>query len=140
MTASTARGGHFLMSMRSASMSCFKSLAWSSSSRMVKLGRSPTTSAWLRRMRALSAWKVPIHHPSTGLPRMCATRSFISRAALLVKVTASMSQGLALPSTTMWARRVTSTRVLPVPAPASTRTGPSVALTASSWPSLRPSR
>ena len=44
-------------------------------------------------MRAHSAWKVPSHSPSTGRPRIAATRSRISRAALLVKVTASTWPG-----------------------------------------------
>ena len=56
---------------------------------------------------------------------MSPTRSFISRAALLVKVTARISHGRARPVARMWAMRVVSTRVLPVPAPASTSTGPS---------------
>ena len=50
-------------------------------------------------------------------------RFFISRAALLVKVTARICEGKARPVARMWAMRVVSTRVLPVPAPASTRTG-----------------
>ena len=45
-------------------------------------------------------------------------RSFISRAALLVKVTARIWPGQALPVARIWASRVVSTRVLPVPAPA----------------------
>ena len=40
----------------------------------------------------------------------------------------------------MWAMRVVSTRVLPVPAPASTSTGPSSVSTASRCSGLRPSR
>ena len=40
----------------------------------------------------------------------------------------------------MWAMRVVSTRVLPVPAPASTSTGPSSASTAARCSGLRPSR
>ena len=36
-------------------------------------------------------WKVDTFSPrASGLPKVCATRSFISRAALLVKVTAAM--------------------------------------------------
>ena len=50
-------------------------------------------------------------------------RSFISRAALLVKVTARICEPRARPVHRMWAMRVVSTRVLPVPAPASTSTG-----------------
>ena len=44
-------------------------------------------------MRAHSAWNVPSHRPSTGRPRIAPTRSRISRAALLVKVTASTWPG-----------------------------------------------
>ena len=69
--------------------------------------------------------------PSTIWPTMAPTRSFISRAALLVKVTARISPGRARPVARMWAMRVVSTRVLPVPAPASTSTGPSSVSTAS---------
>src|SRR5690606_27190150 len=39
-----------------------------------------------------------------------------------------------------WPRRVVRTRVLPVPAPASTSTGPSSVSTASRWAGLRASR
>ena len=57
-------------------------------------------------------------------------RRRISAAALLVKVTARMLCGEA-PSTWMsQATRCTSTRVLPLPAPASTSAAPSGAATA----------
>ena len=56
-------------------------------------------------------------------------RSFISRAALFVKVTARIWWPMARFVAMMWAMRVVSTRVLPVPAPARTRTGPSRAST-----------
>ena len=62
---------------------------------------------------------------------MAATRSRISRAALLVKVTASTWLGKARRVIRIWAKRVVSTRVLPVPAPASTSSGPSTVSTAS---------
>ena len=97
---------------------------------MVKLDVSPTYSACRRSMRAHSAWKVPSHSPSTGRPRITATRSRISRDALLVKVTASTWPGEARPLSRMCANRVVSTRVLPVPAPASTSSGPSSVSTA----------
>ena len=67
-------------------------------------------------------------------------RSFISRAALLVKVTASTWLGNALRLARMWAIRVVRTRVLPVPAPASTSTGPSSASTAARCSGLSPAR
>jgi hypothetical protein len=68
-------------------------------------------------------WKVPSHGmPSTAWPSIWPSRSFISRAALLVKVTERISRPRAALAR-MWAMRVVSTRVLPVPAPASTSTG-----------------
>ncbi len=86
------------------------------------------------------AWKVPSHQPSTGAPVRAETRSFISRAALLVKVTARTWLGQARPVDRRCASLVVSTRVLPVPAPASTRTGPSSASTAARCSGFRPSR
>ena len=65
---------------------------------------------------------------------------FISRAALLVKVTARISLGRARPVARMWAMRTVSTRVLPVPAPASTSTGPSSVSTAIRCSGLSPAR
>ena len=85
------------------------------------------------------AWKVPSHGmPSTAPPTSAPMRSFISRAALLVKVTARICEPRARPVHRMWAMRVVSTRVLPVPAPASTSTGPSSASTAARCSGLRP--
>ncbi len=49
-------------------------------------------------------------------------------------------RGKARPVVRIWAMRVVSTRVLPVPAPASTRTGPSSVSTASVCSGLRPER
>ena len=108
---------------------------------MVKSERSPASSAWRRKIFAPTEWNVPSHGmPSAAGPAMRATRSFISREALLVKVTAKISCARASPSATMCAMRVVSTRVLPVPAPASTSTGPSVASTAERCSGLSPSR
>ncbi len=56
-------------------------------------------------------------------------RSFISRAALLVKVTAKIRLGW-MPLWISAAMRKVMTRVLPVPAPASTRSGPESVVTA----------
>ncbi len=67
-------------------------------------------------------------------------RCCISRAALLVKVTARIDQGEAPSTCTSQAMRCTSTRVLPLPAPASTRRLPGGAVTASRWASFSPSR
>ena len=81
----------------------------------------------------------PRRRPPPG-PSRSASRSRISPAALLVKVTASTCQGATPRSRTRWAMRWTMTRVLPEPAPASTSSGPSPCSTASRWASFRGSR
>ena len=68
---------------------------------------------------------------------MFSMRLCISWAALLVKVTARICHGLARLVRRICAKRVVSTRVLPVPAPARTRRGPSVVSTASRCSGLR---
>ena len=86
------RAGQRLSSMFSACSSCFSSRIWSSTSSTVKLDLSCTSSAWMRRMRPPIEWKVPSHGmPSTAWPSIWPSRSFISRAALLVKVTERIS-------------------------------------------------
>ncbi len=108
---------------------------------MVKFDFSPTSSAWRRRIFTEIEWKVPIQGiPSTVCPSSRPTRSFISRAALLVKVTARISFGRARPRVSRCAIRAVSARVLPVPAPASIRTGPSSASTAARCAGFSPSR
>jgi hypothetical protein len=72
-------------------------------------------------------------------PASEATRSRISPAALLVKVTARMFDG-STPMDTRYAIRVVITRVFPVPAPASTSSGPSVVDAASRCEGFRASR
>ena len=62
-------------------------------------------------------------------------RSSISRLALRVNVSSSMSLA-GTPCSASHARRWTMVRVLPLPAPAMTSTGPSGAVTASSWAGL----
>ena len=64
-------------------------------------------------------------------------RPCISLAALLVKVTARISPGCT-PLLIRLATRWVNTRVLPLPAPASTRTGPDKASTAAAWCLLSP--
>ena len=101
-------------------------------SMIVKLLCSPMTSAWRRSSFAPMLWKVPSHGiPSTADPTIAPTRSRISRAALLVKVTARISDGHAWRVYNICAIRAVSAAVLPVPAPASRSTGPSVVSTAS---------
>ena len=114
----SCRAGQRFSSSRSAWMSCLMSRIWSSVSRMVKLGERPTSSAWRRKMRMPMEWNVPSQGmPSTAPPTSWPTRSFISRAALFVKVTARISFGRARCVHRMCAMRVVSTRVLPVPRP-----------------------
>ncbi len=63
-------------------------------------------------------------------------RSRISPAALLVKVRARILS-LEIPVERRWATRRVITRVLPEPAPASTKSGPSTWLTASRWAAVK---
>ena len=63
------------------------------------------------------------HMIRARLPTRASTRSFISAAALLVKVIARIEPGWALRSATSQAIRRVSTRVLPDPAPATTSSG-----------------
>ena len=65
-----------------------------------------------------------------GKPNKVSMRLRISAAALLVKVTARMLLGEAPSTWISHATRCTSTRVLPLPAPASTRAAPSGEATA----------
>ena len=90
-----------------------------------------------RRMRAPRAWKVPIHMPDVLPPSSTSMRPRISRAALLVNVTAQISCGRTSRVASTYAIRWVSTRVLPLPAPAKMSSGPSGAVTASRWASLR---
>src|SRR5690606_30301859 len=88
-------------------------------------------------MRRPSAWKVHTVRPSPASPfSRRATRSFISRADLLVKVIAAIRFAGERPEPTRCAIFSTITRVLPLPAPASTSSGPSTCRTASRWGGL----
>ena len=64
----------------------------------------------------------------------------LARDARLRDTRTRTSLGQARPRLRMWAMRTVSTRVLPVPAPASTRTGPSSVSTASRCSALSPAR
>ena len=72
-----------------------------------------------------------------GLGSRSFSRSFISFAALLVNVTPRMRSG-AIPFLMSFAIRNVITRVLPVPAPARTRSGPESVFTASYWGAFKP--
>ena len=64
------RAGQRFSSRLAAPISCLSTRSWSSVSRMVKLDCRPTSSAWLRSIRAATEWKVPSHGmPSIAPPR-----------------------------------------------------------------------
>ena len=81
-------------------------------------------------MRTHAEWKVLTHMMRARLPTSSSTRSFISAAALLVKVIARIEPGCALRSEMSHAMRRVSTLVLPLPAPATTSSGAPACLTA----------
>ena len=142
----TDAAGQRLSSMPSAWISCLQSRITSSVSRMVKSERRPASSrmAGGGGAQELDADRVEGAEPGHALePRRRPARRrapSISRAALLVNVTERICEGKAKPRLRIWAMRVVSTRVLPVPAPASTSTGPSRLSTASACSGLRPER
>jgi hypothetical protein len=81
--------------MPSAWISCLQSRMTSSVSRMVKSERRFASSAWRRSSLTPIEWKVPSQGmPSTAPPTRTPMRSFISRAALLVKVTDEDLRGI----------------------------------------------
>jgi len=91
-------------------------------------------------MRTQAEWNVETHMMRARPPTSSSTRSFISAAALLVKVIARMLPGWALRWLINQAMRRVRTRVLPEPAPATTSSGAPSWTTAARWGSLRPSR
>src|SRR6267143_6895269 len=107
---------------------------------MTKWRSIPSALPSRRRMRTPMAWKVPIQIAPAARLRRFSTRPRISRAALLVKVTARISPGSARPCWMSQAIRCVSTRVLPLPAPAKISNGPSSAATAARCGGFSPSR
>ena len=65
---------------------------------MVNVDFIPSCAASARRMRTHIEWNVDTHMARARLPIRSPTRSFISRAALLVKVMARISPGWAPPA------------------------------------------
>src|SRR5882672_3983541 len=108
---------------------------------MANLAGRPSAAAFSRRIRTPKAWNVDTVRPRqrSAPPASLTMRSFISAAALLVKVTQRMARA-GTPRSSRCTVRWAMTRVLPEPAPASTRTGPSVWSTASRWRGLRSER
>jgi hypothetical protein len=101
----------------------FRMPVTSSLSRIENCGFRPSTAPSWRSMRTPSAWKVQTSTSFASRPTRLLARSRISAAALLVKVMAAMR----FASSPAWIRRpilCVITRVLPDPAPASTRQGP----------------
>src|SRR5712664_1048637 len=94
-----------------------------------------------RRIRTHAAWNVAMS--GARMPpgaRRSSTRRAISPAALFVKVTARTCLGCTPRTPRSQAIRCAMTRVLPLPAPASTRSGPSPAVTASRCGGFRSER
>ncbi len=90
-------------------------------------------------MRTHAEWNVETHMIRARRPTSSSTRSRISAAALLVNVMARIEPGCALRSAISQAIRRVSTRVLPEPAPATTRSGVPACTTAARCGSLSPS-
>ncbi len=106
----------------------------SSESYIEKLLPNPTLSAFFLSIIAPIEWNVPI----VGIPFLSCFSSFnipstlscISPAAFFVNVTARILSGLTPFSLMRYAILFVITRVFPEPAPAKTRRGPSVVITA----------
>src|SRR5437762_6921048 len=88
-------------------------------------------------MRLQRPWNVPIHIPRVFAGVSTDRRRSISFAALLVKVTARIDNGVAWPVASSHAIRVVRTRVLPLPAPARISAEPCGNVTAASCSGLR---
>ena len=89
---------------------------------MMKFLFIPIFSPSMRSSRAQKEWKVPVKNGK--VPVIFSTLSFISPAALLVKVRSNKFSGLAHFCESTYAALCVSTLVLPLPAPARTSSGP----------------
>src|SRR5919204_763164 len=107
---------------------------------MTKCRSMPSAPPSRRSMRTAIAWKVPTQMPPAVRFSSCSTRPRISRAALLVKVTARISLGSARPRWITRAMGCVSTRVFPLPAREKISSGPSPAVTAARCGGLSPAR
>ena len=103
----------------------------------VERSRDPPRSACSRRSRSPNAWKVLIPASLWPYGTSRSTRSSISKAARSVNVSARISDGFARFSAISQAIRRVMTVVLPVPAPATIRSGPSPCVTALRWRAVR---
>src|SRR5213595_1187210 len=136
----TSRGGKRSSSTPSAFSRRFTAASWSCESRIWNACGRPASRWCARSIRLHRPWKVPIHMPRVFTGSIALTRVSISRAALLVKVTARMPPGVTRPLFTSQAMRVVRTRVLPLPAPARISACSSGSVTAASCSGLRCSR
>src|SRR5438034_743366 len=136
----TSRGGKRSSSTPSVFSRRFTAASWSCESRIWNACGSPASRWCARSIRLHRPWKVPIHMPRVFTGSIALTRVSISRAALLVKVTARMPPGVTRPLFTSQAMRVVRTRVFPLPAPARISACSSGSVTAASCSGLRCSR
>src|SRR6478672_5233736 len=132
------RGGKRASSISSCCTTRLTRRSWSSLSSTWKPSGRPASCQCRRSRRCARPWKVPIHSPRLPgcEPPRCnnaSARARISPAALLVKVTAKIPCAGTPKTSLSQAMRWVSTRVLPEPAPASTRWWPGGAVTASRW-------
>ena len=89
-----------------------------------KNGSRPASSASSSSSRRQKEWKVPTLSSSYGASISVSSRSRISAAAALENVSARIASG-GTPCCTSQPKRRVITRVFPVPAPATTSSGPS---------------
>ena len=117
----------------------FTTVLWSEVSKIKKEVSNPILSINLLKIRTQIEWNVPIHISCATSPTIPSTLCFISLAALFVKVMARILYGFTFFSDIKYAILCVNTFVFPLPAPAITKHGPSVANTASFCLSFKPS-
>jgi len=128
--ACSARGWMRFSEMCRSRSAPLSAATWSEESQIENRPGNPMRVPCARNARRQNAWKVPmVSSAAFFFPTSEATRSFISPAALFVNVTAR-TRSAGTPLRSRCAMRFVMTEVLPVPAPARTRTGPSVVSTA----------
>jgi len=98
---------------------------------MAKSGLMPRWTPCCRRTCPQKLWNVPMCARSSSPGTYAATRSFISSAALFVKVSARIRNAFSRPSSSKRAIRQVRTRVFPEPGPARTNMALSLHATAS---------
>src|SRR5436190_7311398 len=104
---------------------------------VAKNGSSPASIASSWRIRAQNPWKVVTRRYSNGASMQASRRSRMSSAADAEKASTRIASG-GVPCFDSHSKRAVSTRVLPVPAPPTTSSGPPGCRAASSCASVRP--